>query len=82
VIGDRAYVATGTYNSLRSDVWEYDPALDVWKAKTNFEGATRTDAVSFSTESGHGYVITGKSSGSQFDDIWEFKPNDDASKED
>jgi N-acetylneuraminic acid mutarotase len=82
VIGGKAYIATGSYSSLRQDVWEYEPVSDLWTSKSNFEGSTRTDAVSFSTESGRGYVVTGKSSSSQFDDIWEFMPNDDPNKAD
>jgi N-acetylneuraminic acid mutarotase len=81
VIGNKAYIATGAMGSLKSDVWEYDPATDLWEPKTNFEGSARQDAVSFSI-AGRGYVTTGKSSTYQFDDIWEFLPLDDYNKED
>jgi len=81
-MGGKAYIATGTVGSLKNDVWEYDPANDLWEAKTNFEGSTRTDAVAFSTEDGRAYVTTGKSSTAQFDDTWEFRPNDKYEKED
>jgi N-acetylneuraminic acid mutarotase len=81
VIGGKAYIATGTIGSLKSDVWEYDPAADLWAPKTIFEGTTRTDAVSFSI-TGRGFITTGKSTTYQFDDIWEFLPNDDYNKED
>jgi len=81
VIGGMAYIATGTIGSLKNDVWEYDPVTDLWEPKTNFEGSTRTDAVAFSI-AGRGFVLTGKSTSYQFDDIWEFLPNDDYDKED
>jgi N-acetylneuraminic acid mutarotase len=67
--------------ALKGDVWEYDPATDLWEAKTNFEGTSRQDAVAFSI-AGRGFVLTGKSTSYQFDDIWEFLPNDDYNKED
>jgi N-acetylneuraminic acid mutarotase len=82
VMSGKAYIATGTIGSLKSDVWEYDPVTDLWSPKTNFEGSPRTDAVAFSTSSGRGYVLTGKSTSYQFDDIWEFKPNDVYNKAD
>jgi N-acetylneuraminic acid mutarotase len=82
VMNGKAYVATGTIGSLKNDVWEYDPGADLWKSKTNFEGTTRTDAVAFSTDDGRAFITTGKSSSNQFDDIWEFKPNDVYDKED
>jgi N-acetylneuraminic acid mutarotase len=82
IINGKAYVATGTVGSLKNDVWEYDPALDTWSQKTNFEGSSRSDATAFSTESGRAFITTGKSSSYQFDDIWEFKPDDEYNKED
>lgn len=82
VLNGKAYVATGTMSSLKTDVWEYTPSTDLWTDKTSFEGSSRTDAVSFTTESGRAYITTGKSTSYQFDDIWEFKPNDDYNKED
>ncbi len=71
----KGYVALGGTNSILSDVWEYDPATDLWSMKNGFEGSPRTDAVAFSIN-GRMFVTTGKSGGSQLDDTWEFKPND------
>lgn len=84
VLGGKAYITTGTIGTLRTDVWEYDPSADLWKQKTAFEGSARTDAVAFSTEGngGRAFVVTGKSASFQYDDIWEFKPNDTYSKDD
>jgi N-acetylneuraminic acid mutarotase len=82
VINNKAYIASGTIGNLKNDVWEYDPAADLWKQKTNFEGTTRTDAVSFSTDNGRAFLTTGRSVSAEFDDIWEFKPNDTYNKED
>ncbi len=81
VIGNKAYVTVGLNQSARKDTWEYDPATDLWDQKTDFEGSSRSDAVAFSI-AGRGFVTTGKSSSYQFDDIWEFLPNDDYNKED
>ena len=82
VLNGKAYVTTGTMSSLKADTWEYDPVQDLWNEKTNFEGSARTDAVAFTTEAGRAFVTTGKSTSYQFDDIWEFRPNDTYNKED
>ncbi len=81
VIGNKAYVTTGTSGSLKNDVWEYDVLTDTWDTKTSFEGTSRTDAVAFSiTNNTKAYIATGRSGTSYFDDLWEFKPNDEYDK--
>jgi N-acetylneuraminic acid mutarotase len=82
VINDKAYIATGTIGNLKNDVWEYNPSTDLWDQKTNFEGTTRKDAVAFTTQNGRAFVGTGSNISYEFDDIWEFKPNDTYNKED
>ena len=72
-INGKGYLATGGQTS-GVDVWEYDPATDLWIEKTNFEGNIRQDAVGF-TIGTRGYITTGKSSTSYFDDIWAFDPD-------
>lgn len=83
VIGSRAYVTTGKYSSYKNDTWEYDPLTDKWEAKTSFEGVTRIDAVAFSIDNNaKAYLVTGASGNTKFEDIWEFKPNDEYSEAD
>jgi len=82
VLSGKAYIASGSVGTLKNDVWEYNSTEDVWLQKTNFEGAARTDAVAFETENDKAYVTTGKSSSSQFDDIWEFRPDEVYNNED
>lgn len=82
VMNGLAYVATGSTGSNKNDVWEYNPATDLWKSKTTFEGSTRTDAVAFSTASGRAFVTTGTSGSNPFDDTWEFLPNDEYEEDD
>lgn len=82
VIDNRAYLATGTSGSLRGDVWEYEPLSDLWERKSNFEGAARTDAVAFSIEGSRGFVLTGRNGSYAFEDIWEFKPDDELDVDD
>ncbi len=80
-IGSKAYITTGDGpNSLKSEVWEYDPATDLWIEKSNFEGQGRNEAVSF-TIGDRAFVTTGFST-SDFDDTYEFKPNDVANEND
>jgi len=78
VIGNKAYITSGTSGSIKSDTWEYDPVTDLWTVKTSFEGTGRTDAVAFSISNNtKGFVATGRSGSFQLDDIWEFKPYDE-----
>lgn len=74
VIDGKVYLACGESGTLRSDVWIYDPATDLWESTTDFEGTTRTGAVVFSTGT-HGFIATGRSSTYRFDDTWEFLPD-------
>lgn len=69
-IGNYGYISGG--NGYVS-TWEYDPSTDVWKNKTGFEGASRTDALAIYTSS-RAFVLLGKSGNYYFDDMYEFKP--------
>ncbi|VAW21474.1 hypothetical protein MNBD_BACTEROID01-608 [hydrothermal vent metagenome] len=73
-INGKGYLVSGSGSSLVNNVWEYDPATDLWKEKTSFEGSTRTEAVGFGIGN-YGYLSTGRSSSYYFDDIWVFDPN-------
>jgi len=82
-IGGKGYVTTGNLSGLVSDVWEYDPAADLWADKTAFEGKGRINAVAFSTTSGRGFVATGyNGSSAYYDDLLEFKPLADYNEDD
>ena len=59
--------------SGRSTTWEYNPSEDLWTERTSFEGGTRSEAVGFSLDN-RGFVLTGKSGTTQYDDMWEFFP--------
>lgn len=75
-INGKAYIATGGENTVGNIVWEWNPETDLWTEKTNFEGASRTEAVGFSIGN-RGYITTGRSSSYYFDDILAFDPDDD-----
>lgn len=75
VIGDFAFLATGNNGgAAMATCWQYDFSQDIWTKKTNFENSAREGAVGF-TVSGRGYIATGMSGNSQFDDIMEFLPD-------
>lgn len=75
------YVVTGVRGSVTSSVWEYDPVTDFWTEKTPLEGAARRDAVAFSVNE-RGFIATGRTGSSYFDDIWEFEPFEDENEDD
>lgn len=73
VIDGCAYITCGEYSGSRSDTWKYYPATDLWEKVAKFKGSARSNAVSFSNGT-RGYVATGGSGTSYFDDIWELHP--------
>ncbi|SFU18695.1 Kelch motif-containing protein [Algoriphagus locisalis] len=80
-IGPMGYLATGSQGSLVSATWEYDPVLDDWEDKTDFEGTARSGASVFS-DGDRAFVLLGKSSSLRFDDIWEFLPFEESDEDD
>src|SRR5258708_10319388 len=72
--GDKGYITTGTNGSLYTYTWEYDFASDLWTEKTAFEGAAREGAVGFTIKN-RGFIATGISGGTAYDDCREFFPN-------
>ena len=72
-MGGKAYLATGETGSLTTPVWEYDPATDLWTAKTVFSGSPRTGAVAMTLQD-RGFVVTGRSGSLAFDNAYEFQP--------
>lgn len=75
VIDGAAYLTCGESGSLRSDTWKYYPGTDLWENVAKFKGTARTATASFSSGE-KGFVVSGKSGTTQFDDIWEFHPNE------
>lgn len=58
-INDKGFVGTGYSNAgYRTDLWEYDPALDIWTQKADLPGPGRSGAVGF-TIGYLGYAGTG-----------------------
>jgi N-acetylneuraminic acid mutarotase len=71
-INGKGYLATGGQTS-GGNVWEYDPATDLWIERTSLEGTARADAVGF-VIGNLAYITTGKSGSYYFDDLWAFDP--------
>lgn len=88
-INGRGYLCCGSAGNAKSDVWEYIPFvgrdnMGVWTEVCSFEGSQRFACQGFSVN-GVGYVGTGMigagTSQDQFyDDIWEFRPQEDYNK--
>lgn len=74
VMNDRAYLTGGYSSGIISTTWEYQIANDLWVQKTPFEGAARQGGLAFSLNN-RGFIMTGNSSSSWFDDLWEFFPD-------
>lgn len=88
VVGGYAYIATGYRSGVTADYWKYDPDQDLWYGDSdddftpltdvhnNYSGASSRDgAVSFSNGE-RGFVLTGQSGGSYFDDVYELLPDE------
>jgi len=73
-IGTKGYVGTGyDGTTYYNDLWEYDPATNVWTKKDDLLGAERKDAVGFTIGS-KGYVGTGFDGTLYYADFYEFNP--------
>lgn len=73
VISGLGYVATGNNSTT---VWQYNPATDFWIEKTALEASGRNDGIGFSVNN-RGFVMLGRQGTNYFDDLYEFKPNDE-----
>ena len=88
-INGLGYIATGNRSGVSSDYWMYDPDQDLWYGDSDDDftpitdvhnypsgASSRDGAISFSNGS-RGYVLTGQSGGSYFDDIYELLPDEE-----
>jgi N-acetylneuraminic acid mutarotase len=73
VMNGLGYVACGDNSTT---VWQYTPSTDLWAEKTSLEASGRIDAVGLAINN-RGFIMLGRSGTSYFDDLWEFKPNDE-----
>ena len=84
VIDGKGYIATGgSSGSVSADYWVYYPETDLWYGdsdddftpltQANSGGSSRSVAASFSTGT-KGFVLTGESGGTYFDDIYQLLP--------
>lgn len=77
------YIGTGVNSSGVTDsyIYQYNPINQEWTAMRAFEGSSRSQAVAFVLDS-RVFVGTGQSGSSRFDDIWEFRPNEEYNEND
>jgi hypothetical protein len=74
--GDRAYITTGAgIAELYSSTWAYDFTNDLWQPTTPFEGGPRTGCMGFSVKN-RGFVIMGRSSSTDFNEVREWHPDE------
>ena len=75
VIGDTAFVGTGTYNNGKDylyDFYMYVPAINTWAQRSDFGGSHRNGAVAFSIEN-IGYMGAGAESNTiRRNDVWSY----------
>lgn len=71
----------GYIMSPSNSLWEYDPLIDTWDDKPDFEGVARVDASAFSF-SNKAFVLMGKSGAYYFDDNWEYRPDEENDEDD
>ncbi len=73
VINNLGYIVCGDNST---SVWQYNPVTDLWTEKTPLEASGRIDAFGFAANN-KGYIVLGRTGTSYFDDLLEFKPNDE-----
>jgi hypothetical protein len=83
VMNGRGFIATGINSSGIADnkVWAYDPATGFWEELMSFEGSSRSQAIAFVLDS-RVFVGTGQSGAARYDDIWEFRPDQEYNEND
>jgi N-acetylneuraminic acid mutarotase len=74
----KVYIVGGIASSGATDasVYEFDASTMAWDQKTAFEGSARSLAIAFSLN-GRLFVGTGQNGTRRYDDIWEFKPDEE-----
>jgi hypothetical protein len=73
---DKGYIVCGYDGSLslvQRELWEFDPALNVWTQLPDFPGASRRFCSAFSINN-RSYLGIG-TSGTNYNDFWEFNAN-------
>jgi len=82
-INGKGYIATGISSAILNTVYEYTPSTDTWDELPVFEGTSRQSASAFSFDSAdQSFVLMGRSGGSNFDDVFELKPEEEEDDED
>jgi Fibronectin type III domain/Galactose oxidase, central domain len=77
-IGNKGYIGTGAnfyiYPYYKNDLWEYNPATDIWTQKANLGSTGRAYSIGFSINR-KGYIGTGynPTEGNK-NDFWEYDP--------
>lgn len=81
-LNGKGYFVTGISGSLTNQCWEYTPSTDFWEDDIPvFEGTSRQDASAFSFDS-KAFVLMGRSSNYYFDDLWEYRPDEEVDEDD
>ena len=76
------YIACGEFGSgAISSVWEYNPSLENWTERTEFERLPRRDAVAFSNGE-RAFVALGRNGTLYLDDNMEFFPTEEQDDDD
>jgi N-acetylneuraminic acid mutarotase len=75
-LNERIFIGTGIDNSGGSSngFYEFNTQTGIWKNKTDFEGAARSNAIGYVIDS-RCFVGLGQNGSSRWDDIWELKPD-------
>ena len=74
-IGSKGYVGTGlTPDSLKNDLWEYDPDKNTWIQMASLPAPGRRGAIGFSINQ-KGYLGSGLKDSSFANDFWVYDPS-------
>lgn len=75
-INGKGYIVAGNRGSTVTDVWEYDPTVDKWLEKSEFEANGRNGAAAF-IFTDEAFIGLGDDGWNAYNDVTIFSPTDD-----
>lgn len=81
VNGSIAYIGAGFTTTITTTFYSFNTATKFWDRVSDLEGAARMEASAFTVQD-RMFVVLGRSGTARFDDLWEFKPDQEFDEDD